>query len=512
MITADKEAKKILFISVQENLSVIGLKSIHYFLLKNGYRSHLLYLPRFNPENLHALKRIGEFVARVNPRFIGVSLMSPEFNNARVISEYLKKRFPAVPIIWGGTHPTITPESCFPFADYVCIGEGERTALDLANAFAGGQDIKKIRNLCYKEGGTIRKNPLYPLIDNLDELPYFEHVPVSGFLQKPGGEIRRIDERVFRKESKWQGKMYELMTSRGCVFSCSFCCNNLFSKLYANNRKVRKRSVKSIISELESTLKNNPGIAIVHFQDDTFLSRSEEYLAEFSAAYKNKIRKPFIIHTIPIYINRNKLRLLKNAGLAWINMGLQSGSDRVCRDIYKRKSLKKHFLKGSELIKEFKIASKHDVILDNPFESEKDTLDTVEALIEARKPFLVDFYSLTFYPGTELYEKASAECPERIEDCRIKSYRQYSCNTINTLARFAVCLPETPMRAILRIYKANPRNFLFKIIFFISGFLYKIYYQPATFLKILKMAHENSYVKAAQNFSMYYKEWTNRKW
>ena len=80
-------------------------------------------------------------------------------------------------------------------------------------------------------------------------------------------------------------------------------------------------------------LEKHPDLEMVNFQDDTFMSHDEDFLREFCEESHRRVGKPFIGRAIPTYVTRDKLRSLKEAGMAWITMGLQSGSDHVCKEI-----------------------------------------------------------------------------------------------------------------------------------------------------------------------------------
>ena len=60
---------------------------------------------------------------KLDPALVGVSLQSSQFGTAKRITQAIKSRLD-VPVVWGGAHPTIDPESCIPHADAVCVGEG----------------------------------------------------------------------------------------------------------------------------------------------------------------------------------------------------------------------------------------------------------------------------------------------------------------------------------------------------------------------------------------------------
>ncbi|MBC8495687.1 cobalamin B12-binding domain-containing protein [archaeon] len=495
----------VLLISLQRDLDIIGLKTLHYCLLKKGYDSVLLHLPNFNPNNNNALKQIGKFVLEISPKLIGISLMTVEYFNSRDLTKYLKNNFESIPIIWGGIHPTISPAMCLDDADYVCIGEGERTILDLANAINNDENVNNINNLGHIQNGKVKKNILYPLIENLDEIPSYDHIPINSFIQGKNGFIVPIDKKKFKKYARYRGTTYSIMSSRGCPFSCTYCCNNFISHLY-QTKKIRRRSIKDIIFELEKTVNEYSEIEYINFQDDCFLACSDTYLKEFCEIYKGKIKKPFIIRAIPIYITPNKIKYLKDAGLAWINLGLQSGSDRVCNDIYKRKSLKADFLKAARIIKKFNIAAFYDIILDNPFENEEDRLATVQTLIETPKPFYTQFFSLTCYLGTEIYEKVKKELPEKIEDSLRKDYLSYKKNILNDLTRLAAFLNAEHMNKIVYFYKQNPRTFKFKISLFIAKLLTLIIYEPFTYWQVIKLSQQGSYLKTLRVLPNYVKE------
>jgi anaerobic magnesium-protoporphyrin IX monomethyl ester cyclase len=365
----------VLLISVQQDLDVIGLKYLHYALLQHSYNSAMLFLPNLR-DQADSLESVASFIRENSPSVVGISLMSSEYLRARSLTEYLKTHFPSLPVIWGGIHPTIAPEECLQYADYACVGESEQAILDIAREAAmGNTDLKHINNLCYREGGQVTRNPLYPLIDDLDILPLCEHLPQQSYIQS-GTKIVPLTQKVFRKHARYAGTTYSIMSSRGCPFACTYCCNDSYNRLYGT-KKVRHRSVAHVLGELEKAVRDNPYLQYINFQDDCFLASSRQYLHEFCELYQQKIKKPFIIRSIPIFVDNEKIRILKEAGIGWISLGLQSGSDRICKDVYKRRSLQADFLNAARIIKEYNIAAFYDVILDNPYETEEDQLQTI---------------------------------------------------------------------------------------------------------------------------------------
>lgn len=497
-----EKSKNILLITLQTDLSIIGLKHIHYYLLQNDYQSHLLHIPRFDPDNEDVFTRLQEFVSKLDPLFIGISLMSTEYEGACEVSGYLKKHFPDTPIVWGGIHPTISPETSTAHADYVCVGEGEKSVLDLANAFYNGQDPRAIPNLCYRENGEQMRNPLYPLIENIDELPFCDHIATNSFLQEKDGKISKIDIKILYKYGRYQGKIYDVMTSFGCHLTCTYCCSPFLSRLYGTG-VVRKRSVENIILELENAVRDFPFVEMINFQDENFLCYSPEFIKDFCDEYRSRIKKPFMIASTPLYVNREKVELLEEAGLIWARAGLQSGSDRVCAEIYKRKSLPKHFLKAARIFNECKIAVYCDVILDNPFENDEDKLETVKVLMKTPKPFYLQLYSLSAYYGTLIHEKILSECPEKLSDSKEKDYYIYEKNTPNTLIRLAPYVSEKLMSKLVQLYEKNSRSMRFRTALAAARILSALFFEPLSYFKSFKLSQRGSYGNLFRMISIY---------
>lgn len=94
---------------------------------------------------------IFDLIDKLSPLFIGVSLMSVEYDRAKQLTTIIKSHYPSLPIIWGGIHPTIAPETCVDYADFTCIGEGENFILDFANAIAAKSNMENLKGLAFRK-------------------------------------------------------------------------------------------------------------------------------------------------------------------------------------------------------------------------------------------------------------------------------------------------------------------------------------------------------------------------
>jgi radical SAM superfamily enzyme YgiQ (UPF0313 family) len=421
---------KTLFISLLPTTENFGVKYLHAFLRNQGHQSAILFLPHHTPSVRPLLL---DFIEHMQPQMIGCGFMSYEAPFAAFIGKTIKAKYPQIPFIVGGIHPTINPEECLEYADMVCVGEGEETVLEAAQAIEAGASIDHIQNLAFRNGSEMQTNSLRPLIYNLDALPFPEHFPPHSYVYD-GRAIRPLDTRLFRRYTRYDGKAYNIITSRGCPFSCSYCCNSFLSKLYGT-KKIRKRSPDNVIEELRTVTKQFPEIILVNIHDDCFLAHSMEWHAEFVTAYKKWIKRPFIVRSTPLHLTEEKVKILKPAGLAWVTMGLQSGSERINKEVYHRHVTNEQFLAATNIARKYGVSGYYDVILDNPFETDEDQINTLRVLEKIRKPFQLQLFTLTFYKGTEIYDLLHQKMGSI--DLGIRNYFNYRLTFLNRLVRIS---------------------------------------------------------------------------
>lgn len=466
---------KVLLIALQSNTDTIGLKYVLSYSRSIGMKAHILFLPAMRPADMPAIR---QFVKDFNPEVIGISLMSESFDKARLISSEIKKECPRRIIVWGGIHPSIAPHACLKYADYVLVGEAEQSFSEFVHALAERQSPLPIQNLAFKQGDDVVLNPIRPLIQDLDPLPFPEHHPRDSFVLHRG-RVVAMDKSLLKKYSRYSGRSYSLLCMRGCPFPCSYCCNSFLAKLYGSGL-VRKRSIGNVIEELKWALSSYPDISYVLIHDDDFFAHDAEWLERFAERYKNEINRRLVCCGNPATITGDKILPLKSCGLSWICVGLQSGSPRVKRDIYRRFVSNKALLKSAQLAREYSIATLYDVILDNPFETEEDLLQTVRFILKLPKPFQFQLYSLTFYEGTELYRMA-LEKGIRIDNPCEKNYIRYRPIYLNKIVRLCPLLPRPVIKFLV-----NRRNCL--PVKLCMGFLYPIailFVEPLVWFRLI---------------------------
>jgi radical SAM superfamily enzyme YgiQ (UPF0313 family) len=246
------------------------------------------------------------------------------------------------------------------------------------------------------------------------------------------------------------------------------------------------------MAELEAALAEGPRLEYVDFIDDCFLACDLEYLERFMGAYKARIGRPFIAKGTAKYFTREKMDLAVDGGLVWANMGLQSGSDRVCCEIYQRNITAAEFLAAARLIHEYPVASYYDVIVDNPFETVEDTLQTVETLMAAPKPFYVLIFSLNFYHGTDLRERALQECPEAVDDPVQKDYLVRSQGAANQLIEMAPMLHRPIMRWLVARFRRSPHGVMTRLALTTARAYSLGILGPVTYLRLIMRTQKGS--------------------
>jgi radical SAM superfamily enzyme YgiQ (UPF0313 family) len=473
---------KLLLLSLLPTTENFGIKYIHAYLLSRGHDSSVIFLPRHAAATVTALT---DFITVFKPDAVGCGYMTYESSFARQIGTALKKQFPALPVIAGGIHPTINPEECLAYADMVAIGESEDVMLEIADRFDRGQDLKAINNLAYRENGSVIKNPLRPLIEELDPLPFPGHLPEKAYVCHQG-KIVALNKALFRRYTRYDGKAYNIISSRGCPFSCSYCCNSFLARLY-DSKKIRKRSPQNVIAELQEVIRQFPDMILINIHDDCFLAQTADWHREFARDYKKWIARPFIVRSTPLHLTEEKIAILKDCGLAWVTMGLQSGSEKTNQTVFLRRVSNDKFLEATMLAKKHGVSGYYDVILDNPFETDADVIETLNVLKKVPKPFQLQLFSLTFYKGTDIYDMYKEKFGPDAQP-EVRNYFGYKRTFLNKLVRITPLIPEAWVDYFIE-HRARP---VVRIVFNMLYGVLSLILEPASFFYLMLKSFRNN--------------------
>ncbi|HEX9659069.1 MAG TPA: radical SAM protein, partial [Rhodothermales bacterium] len=347
-------------------------------------------------QELNNLKAV---LAEFRPDAIGISTLSWGMTLAGRISEFLRKHF-TVPLLWGGTGPTLEPDRSMQFADLVCVGEGENILDEIGQRLNGRQPLDGINGTwCRLPDGSIQKNPKRP-VSNLEEIavPAWES---SHMVLIDGDTV----ERNFSDTSAYRDRSYQMMTQRGCPFACSFCVESFYQKEFGKKDSLRRMSPQKAIRELKHA-KDVLGYETVTFMDDVF-TVNPRWLTEFCELYKKEIGLPFFCYTYPGVHDFEMLRMLEDAGCHAITIGVQSGSQRILNEVFDRRTRVDRIVESIEDIVRSGIpAATFDMIPATKFDTEQDLKDTFELLLKIPKELDTTFYGqMTYYPNYPIMDK-----------------------------------------------------------------------------------------------------------
>jgi radical SAM superfamily enzyme YgiQ (UPF0313 family) len=375
----------------------INTRSLSSYLKVNGYEVTCLFCSAELDSN--RLKRLTELLKNRAIDLVGVSLVTDDYRSAVLVTRAIKAEL-GLPVIWGGAHVNVKPDECLRHADMICLGEGEEALLDLAKDMSrGGEPDLSIRNIWFKTGDGIVKNELRPLTEDLDRYPFPDFDLDSQYVLEATGFVPL-------SEAHLAGE-YSVMTSRGCPYNCHYCYNSYRRRAFAGKGAyLRKRSIENVIDELQHALRIFNKLSRINFWDDSFVTRSIEDFKKFQGLYRSGIGIPFFALIEPMAFNHEKIAILKDSGLSGLQVGIQTGSERINRDIYNRSISSAKVISVARYLHGLGIQVKYDIIFNNPYETAEDLSETISLLLDFPKPFALQGYNLIFYPGTAITEKA----------------------------------------------------------------------------------------------------------
>jgi hypothetical protein len=250
---------------------------------------------------------------------------------------------------------------------------------------------------------------------------------------------------------------------------------------------------------------DHPQIKYINFQDDCFLACSDAYLEEFCTAYRRHVDRSFIVRCIPSFVNADRLKKLKDAGLAWMSLGLQSGSDRVLADVYNRRSTSEQFLAAARLVHKAGIAAYYDVILDNPLENDEDRYKTIDVLTAAPRPYFLQLFTLALYPGTSLHKRITIDAPELADVYLKKNYYQYRHTAMNRLIRLSAYLPPSVVRRLVMYSQNRGHSFRFRVLLSTAGVVSTFILEPVIYFRVIRISQNGSVVKTLKQIPVFFR-------
>lgn len=390
------------------NKKALGVRYLETALRNAGYTVKIIFYKDFNsvrpkPTTKQELELLQKEVQKNKPLLIGLSVMSSMYlDTVHSVIDAIQA-CSDTPVCCGGAFATMFPEHFLNRnVPFVLRSDGEISMCQLADALYHGTDYSAIPSLCFKTKGKIQINDIGNVQKNID---------TYGVPTVNSREACFIEHNTLtRGDPQLSAKSYEVIASRGCPFTCSYCCCvNLRRLLPKGIPPVRTRSVQSVIEELKIAKKECKSLAFVHFYDEIF-PNLPGWVEEFTAVYPKEIGLPFTIWSHPKMVDKTVLKKLKKVGLVEVIMGIQSGSERIRKDVFHRYETQEDILNAVSAIREAGVFwSSFDFMLQHPFENLEDLKESYFLAKRFPHPYELQLHGLNFLPGTDIVDMALKE-------------------------------------------------------------------------------------------------------
>jgi radical SAM superfamily enzyme YgiQ (UPF0313 family) len=370
---------KIAFISMDPKGAPV--RGAGYVAASIPRKHELLFYCLMNPKSDKQYRSLPKQLVKLNVDIIMVSTTTVLYSDA---SKFIKnvKNLKDIPVLMGGVHPTVVGPDLLkqdPNIDYLCIGEGESFVKEFLEHY-GKDSLFDIENLAYRKDGDIVNNPHRPPED-LSTLPNFPW-------------------HLFKRVAGSNG-ILNVTATRGCPYSCTYCSNSTFLKMYGKDY-IRYRPVEHVIEEIKY-LKNTYKFRRIHFGDDMVLS-NVKYVEKLFTQLKSQLNVPYGCMCRVECIDEPMVDLLKRTGCRGVSMGVECGDEQFRRKYLNRFMSNDTIKRAFRLLKKAGITTVSFNMIGWPI-GDHDKL--TKATSDLNKELNPDFVQVTwFYPfqGTKLYD------------------------------------------------------------------------------------------------------------
>lgn len=316
---------------------------------------------------------------------VGISVDTVRSNIAYKIANCIKKRSKNTIVVFGGPHASAEVKEILrnKIADYVVIGEGEESFLNLVENINNKEMYPEIPGVAYLKDDELKVFP-GKFINDLDTIPFpdREGLPLKNY------------------KTKFDGKpATSLITSRGCPFNCEFCSASQFMGI-----KWRKRSVENVIEEIKLLVKKFNYKSLIFF-DDNFTMDPNRVIKISEEILRNDLKISWwaFSRADEIIGHEDMIDVMAKSGCKMLFVGFESADDAILKE-YNKKLTSSIAMSVSKILKKYKI----DLFASFIFGALGETVESINKTLKLAKKLgasIVQFSILTPYPGTRLFEK-----------------------------------------------------------------------------------------------------------
>jgi anaerobic magnesium-protoporphyrin IX monomethyl ester cyclase len=336
-------------------------------------------------ENL--LRRVEKYA----PDVVGLSMMTWQAEKAAKLAAMIKEKLPDTHIVFGGVHATLNVERMmrkYSQIDSTIVGEGELSMIELVKALEHRDSIQTVSGIYYRENGKIKRGAPRQLITDLDSLP------------PPAIDLIKADW-YGHVEGLWWPRVASLVSSRGCPFSCTFCCCSQFA-----GRKWRSRTPENVVDEIENLLA--VGFKTIFFVDDCFTLNKKRILQICRLIKKRRLEFSWLCEGRVDQVDYQTIRSMVTSGCKLIYLGVESANQRIL-DLYRKRITPEMGIQAAKTSRKAGM----DIILGTFIVGAPgETMSEVQNTIDFSMKLDIDFPQLNILgamPGTELWSQLVAQ-------------------------------------------------------------------------------------------------------
>ena len=365
-------------------------------------RASILSTKKIKNENVYWKPKTSDLkediIALINksrPIVVGITVLENTFRLSLEIINHIKECINDLIVVAGGIFPTLSPDMLINESsiDIVCIGEGEKSIVNLCNKIKNNEDLSSVEGFWVKKNGTVNKNKSLGLTDiNKNPFPDFSVFDESLFYKPMQGRLL---------------KMIFIEAARGCALKCPYCDNSKLKEYYADNtfgNYYRYMDINRIIEQIEYQVeKHSPDF--IYFTSADFLGTSDRKIEQFVNKYA-KIKLPFTFQTRLETITSKRIKALKDVGLFWVRTGVEHGNDAFRRKMLDRKYSNSYVIETVEVLKENNMGASMQNMMGFPFENREMIFDTINLnrkMYQIYKKLQFNIYIFTPFRSTALY-------------------------------------------------------------------------------------------------------------
>ncbi len=383
----------------------LALLYVGSYLKSHGFSVQIVD-QRADPAWRQTLRRAAE----TPPLWTGISCMTGEqIQNGLAAAQILRQANAKVPVVWGGVHPSLLPREVLahPLADMVAVGEGEATALELAQRLredGPNADLTGVRGLVFERGPDIVDNQPREALD-MNALPAMDYslVTMQNYvLRELAGE-----------------RSLQMTTSRGCPMNCGYC----YLGSVPCGRKYRAESPERTVQAIQDLVERFD-VNAIHIIDDEFFIQVKRARRVCELLLERGVRVQLRANCRIDALDRMEtemLELLRRAGFSHLYLGVEAGNDRVLKFI-KKGITREQVLRVNRKLAEAGIAPKYSFMAGFPTETSSEIKDTLRLMLrlvgENPRAQTTPVQLYTPYPGTPLYDycrEIGAKLPTEFE-------------------------------------------------------------------------------------------------